>query len=195
LTEFARVPYTVWSHGRLVGETDLGFIDREGNHRTGYFYPSAFGEELIPIFNEPRRIMKELGSTSRACEPGTAKDDPEWVALHSAWEVAKEREQSLALELRDERGAVIPTELVGICDTDLTLELYPGHEHESDDEPLDPEVQAEIDLEISLLEEWRDDMQRERELLGLNDDEDEAEDTPLPRFQVQVLLVYEWAVP
>ena len=43
------MPYTIWSHGRLVGETDLGFDYDSGNCRAGNFFPTEFGETLMPI--------------------------------------------------------------------------------------------------------------------------------------------------
>jgi hypothetical protein len=189
LTE-SHVPYTVWSHGRLVGKTDLGFVLREGVHRTGHFFPTEFGESLVPIINEPRRLMKgrgELPPDSRT------SDDPAWIALASALEVAGERERALELELRDEHNVVIPTEDVSIRDMELTLELYPIDESDYDDVIITPEQQAEFDLEIEEMREWAQDMRRELELLGHRDIVDE--DAPFPRFQVQVSLVHEWSVP
>jgi hypothetical protein len=185
-----RVPYTIWSHGRLAGETDLGFILREGNHRTGHFFPTAFGQSLVPIINEPRRLIKALRGV-----PGDARssDDPAWIALHSAFEIAAERERALELELRDENGVVIPTEDVSIRDMDLTLELYPGDEEELDRVTITPEDQAEFDREMAEMREWAQDSARELELLGHRDAIDE--NAPLPRFQVQVFLVHEWSIP
>lgn len=182
--------YTVWSHGRLVGETDLGFILREGNHRSGHFYPTAFGESLVPIINEPRRLIKALGEVPRDAR---SSDDPAWTALDSAFEIAAERERALELELRDEHGVVIPTEDVGIRDMELTLELYPDDDEELDRVTVTPADQADFDREMQDMREWAQDMRRELELLGHRDVIDE--NAPLPRFQVQVFLVYEWAIP
>jgi hypothetical protein len=184
------VPYAVWSHGRLVGKTDLGFILREGNHRTGHFFPTEFGESLVPIFNEPRRLIKARGELPRDAR---TSDHPAWIALNSALEAACERERALELELRDEHDAVIPTEDIGIRDMDLTLELYPGDESDYDDVIITPEQQAEFELEIEEMQEWARDMRRELELLGQRDVVDA--EAPLPRFQVQVSLVHEWSVP
>jgi hypothetical protein len=184
------VPYTIWSHGRLVGETDLGFILREGNHRTGHFFPTAFGESLVPIINEPRRLIKALGEVARDARSG---DDPARIALDSAFEIAAERERALELELRDEKGVVIPTEDVSIRDMDLTLELYPGDEEELDRVMIAPEDQAELDREMAEMRAWAQDSRRELELLGLRDVVDE--NAPFPRFQAQVFLVHEWSIP
>lgn len=184
------MPYTIWSHGRLVGETDLGFILREGNHRTGNFFPTLFGESLVPIINEPRRLIKALGEAPRDAD---SSDDPAWIALDSAFEIAAERERALELELRDENGVVIPTEDVSIRDMDLTLELYPGDEDELGRVTITPEEQAEFDREMEEMREWAQDTRRELELLGRRDVIDE--NAPFSRFQVQVFLVDEWAIP
>jgi hypothetical protein len=184
------VRYTVWSQGRLVGETDLGFILREGNHRTGHFFPTPFGESLVPIINEPRRLIKALGELPR---DDRSSDDPAWTALDSAFEIAAERERALELELRDEHGVVIPTEDVSIRDMNLTLELYPLDEEELARLTISPEEQAEFDREMAEMQEWAQDQRRELELLGRRDVIDES--APFPRFQVQVFLVHEWAIP
>ncbi len=189
-TELSLVRYTIWSHGRLVGETDLGFILREGKHRTGHFFPTAFGESLVPIINEPRRLIKALGEVPRDAR---ADDDPAWTALDSAFEIAAEREQALALELRDEKGVVIATEDVSIRDMELTLELYPVDEEELARVVITPEEQAEFEREMEEMQEWAQDQRRELELLGYRDVIDE--NAPFPRFQVQVFLVHEWAIP
>jgi hypothetical protein len=43
------------------------------------------------------------------------------------------------------------------------------------------------------MQEWAQGVRRELELLGHRDVVDE--NAPLPRFQVQVTLTYEWAIP
>src|SRR3954464_13886064 len=88
----SHVKYTIWSHGRLIGTTDLGYILREGNHRTGDFFPSEFGKTLIPIINEPRRLVKALQEVPCGAR---CSDDPAWIALDSAFEIASERERAL----------------------------------------------------------------------------------------------------
>src|SRR5690349_422046 len=41
-------PYTLWSRGRLLGETDLGFIYRDNGFRCGWLHPTEIGERILP---------------------------------------------------------------------------------------------------------------------------------------------------
>ena len=41
--------YTLWSHGRLLGETELGYTRCMAKHRAGDFHPTEFGETMMPI--------------------------------------------------------------------------------------------------------------------------------------------------
>lgn len=41
--------YTVWSRGRQLGETDLGFAFRYNGLRCGWFHPTECGDRLLPI--------------------------------------------------------------------------------------------------------------------------------------------------
>ena len=184
--------YTIWCNGQLVGETDLGFIYREGNSRTGHFFPTTFGETLVPIINEPRRLTKALGQVPRSNERHVTSD-PEWIALQSALDAAYERKRSLVFELRDEQGTVIPTEDITIRDMELTLELYPGDDAALDDVKITPEEQGEFDRQIVEMREWAVEAAHELELLGHRDVVDQ--DAPFPRFQVMISLTHDWSIP
>jgi hypothetical protein len=43
------MPYTVWSRGRLVGESELAYAQAFPDMRMGDFQPSPVGETLLPI--------------------------------------------------------------------------------------------------------------------------------------------------
>src|SRR5690348_15855338 len=130
------MPYTIWSHGRLVGETDLGFDYDSDGYRGGSFFPREVGETLMPIIDVPRRLMAQIVRTGHR-GPIDPAADTEW----SAYEAATDREGALELQLRDPTGTVVPTDDIGIRDRQLLEELYPiddpdFEELEFDDEPF-----------------------------------------------------------
>ena len=179
--------YTIWSHGRLVGETDLGFEYGSGNFRAGNFFPTEFGETLMPIIAEPRRLMARM---ARTVEDGPIDPaaDTEWLA----YEAATDRESALELELRDPSGTVISTEDIGIRDSHLLEELYPIDELEFGDEPFDPELEASMDLDLALTHEWQPDDDSDDSTF---DAFDEHEEELLSRYHVVVFFPEDSAIP
>ncbi len=164
--------YTLWSRGRLLGETELGFIFRDLGCRCGWLHPTELGERLMAAATDvpPAMRMRWLIGADATARADLA--------------AALDREQALELQLRGPDGAVIATENIGIIDTHYLLSLAAaGHR---DEVLLDPEQEAEIE---ALLDFW-----------GGNDDtagfvtasEGESE---FPRYQIQVALVDPSSVP
>jgi hypothetical protein len=196
--------YTLWSHGRLLGETDLAFARCFEKHRMGWFHPNELGERLMPIIcgAKPaffalsdltrRLIPNPYGSQRRTWDLDTVlRTSTEYADLAAAYA----QEQGLALELRGPSGAVIPTEDIGIQDTEYLLSipdrcddvsLYDVEAGMTGDPELDEEMQAEID---EIVEEFKD-----REKWQGTADEDE-EESNLPRYQIQVHLINDADVP
>jgi hypothetical protein len=98
------------------------------------------------------------------------------------------------IELRDADGALIPTEDIGIQDTERLLALYPA---DDDVEPLfpedeDPELLASIQHDLELLEEHFE----YDDSLDLSPSDDATwEESRFPRYQIQVTLVDDASVP
>src|SRR5437867_5964465 len=126
--------YTVWSRGRLLGHTDLGYVRCLPRHRMGDFHPTEEGESLMPIatgvspayralhkvsmeiFGNAReeRTEGEYAACQRALRRTTEYADVEEAHVHC---------ESLRLELRGPNGAVIPTEWIAFQDTEYLLAL------------------------------------------------------------------------
>ena len=98
------------------------------------------------------------------------------------------------LELRSAKGTVIPTEDIGIQDTERLMALYPI---EDEPEPLFPdEEDAELEASIAHNLELLDQIEFDDELdFGASGDEPWQESSPLPRYQIQVHLVDDASVP
>ena len=166
--------YTLWSRGRLLGETDLGFIYRENRRRTGWFHPNAIGEQLMPTATGVAPAMR--------LEFTVGPD----ATLHADVIAAVDAEEALELELRGPHGMRIETESIGIIDTHYLLSI-PENDRVDDDEDIEltPEEQAEID---EIVAEW--DAARGDDAFLADDEEVE-----MPRYQIQVHLVDDRSVP
>ena len=167
--------YTLWSRGRLLGETDLGFIYRENGHRCGWFHPNEVGERLMPAATGVAPAMRlefKIGPDAEA---------------HADVLAAIDREEALELELRGPNGARIETESIAIIDTHYLLSL--GNDPEEEKkllEGLTPEEEAEIEAFVA---DWEADHPDWAESL------EPEEETEFPRYQIQVQLVDEHSVP
>ena len=162
---------TVWSRGRLLGETDLGFIFRENGFRCGWLHPTVLGDRFM---SAATGVAPALRTVSIIGPDATARAD-----LLSA----VDQEEALELQLRGPAGAVIATESIDIVDTQHLLSIAEGDLREN---AVDPEQEAEIE---TLLEEWGAD--RDPVNLQLSSDAE----TEFPRYQIQVRLVDRDAVP
>jgi hypothetical protein len=162
--------YTVWSRGRLVGETDLGFIFRGFNSRTGWFYPTDQGEKLVASATGVSPAMRMVWAIG---------PDP---TAEADLKAAVDAEERLELELRNPDGAVVETEDIGIIDTHYLLAI--GQSHEEEEPELTPEEQSEVDAvleDFSMIEDepWQ------------NSDEP----SEMPRYQISVRLRDPSAIP
>lgn len=191
------MPYTVCSRGQPIGSTELDFVRIGGPHRMGFFEPNDEGERVVALIAAPLPAMRERIRRTAIEGPGSREMSRDEAALLSAeMHEAAERERALALTLHREDGSLVPTESISFRDTQAYMEvgeLLMGDGPAWDDE----ELQREAEHDIQLLEES----------FGEDDDgypgfdlpepewlEDETP-TPWPRYQVQVELVDEEAIP
>jgi hypothetical protein len=195
------VQYTVWSGSRQIGVTDLGFRYREHGMRTGWFYPTAIGEPLMPeivdllIGDDVRFGRSDPIEPVEALGCDESEDACEDVA---AWD----------LRVRREDGSLVPTESVGIRDVGAYFARPPNREtwedeldeiFDFDDDPSEgwkragedertAELRRAIEHDRKIIEEVMAEMPQEDEP---GPDQDEA----LPRYQIFVLLSDPSAVP
>ena len=62
------MPYTIWSRGHLVGETNLDHTRVDPRQRSGDFLPTAFGETLIPPPEPDENLPADIHVTSSLFE-------------------------------------------------------------------------------------------------------------------------------
>src|SRR5919199_598978 len=152
--------YTLWSRGRLLGETDLGFVFRPKGFRCGWLYPTALGERLMPAATG---VAPALLTQWIVGPDPTARADVLSAVDH---------EEALELELRGPGGAVVTTDDIAIIDTHHLLSLARSDLGDEEDNALNPEEEAEIE---ALAEYWAEREAEDEEVLS----EDETE---FPRY-------------
>jgi hypothetical protein len=197
--------YTLWSHGRLLGGTDLAFARCFPKLRVGFFHPNDLGERLMPIACGVSPALHELSRLTRRLIPNRHVTrrrtwDLETV-LRSSTEYADvaaagAQEEGLELELRGPNGAVIPTESIGIRDTEYVmstdfsedLSLYDVEAGGMSDPDADAEMMAEVEeflAELEANEAWQ----------GSSEESGEEKPSIWARYQIMVTLLDEADVP
>ena len=164
--------YSLWSRGRLLGETDLGFIYRENRFRCDWLHPTEIGERILPAAAGVAPAMR----TEFMVGPD--------ATLHADVMAACDREEALELELRGPDGKRIETEDIGVRDTHYLMSI-PVNDYDDEDVKLTPEQEAEIEEFVAAWgEEHAADLDVEPE-----------EEIECPRYQLQVQLVDDRDVP
>lgn len=197
--------HTLWSRGRLLGSTELGYRHRPYRSRMGDFLPTELGEKLMPIatgvspavmqLSRVSRAMDGLGSNS-APSPAERLDRLRRTTEYADYAAAEAQSEALDLELRGPDGSIIATERIGIRDTQLPLSLDEdpfGDDWSSEDfGAFDPEREAALEKAIEADRALLDEMHE-----GFDDqyDWDESPDSDLPRYQIHVQLIDDKSVP
>jgi hypothetical protein len=195
--------YTVWSRGRLIGETDLGFAPLIALARSGSFHPNAEGERLMPVVASVSPAMRAYLHRNAVDASGNGFVLPELHGSTLFADLAEsfQRLESLDLELRREDGSVVPTACIGIQDTHWLRDLAeeetkPAAEQGAVQEPLVEGIEEleQFDADAlegdesprALIEDWTDDFpaawEAERRIR-------------FPRYQVHVELLRGDAIP
>jgi hypothetical protein len=169
----------------------------------GNFEPTEAGEKLIPRITEVNAAWRELGRARRAArelpedrEDRTVAGDVEVrAAIRQTTEyadvaAAQSHSDSLELELHGPNGGIVPTEWIGIQDTEQLLRL--ADELEDDEDWLsqmeaedDPALAAAIEHDQRIIDEWFefDEHGNPRRF-----EFDEERQSAFPRYQIHVQL-------
>ena len=191
------MPYTLWSHGRLLGESELDYRPLFARHRMGDFHPTDVGSRLMPIATGLSPAGIELSRRIRRSSGVQLFDDAvrrtsEYADLAAAADYC----EALALELRGPDGSLIPTEWIDVRDLEFLASLV----IEDDLEIGERNAESVDELDNDFSESWD-------ELLGgpdydahvfgreLENDDDWRTAEPPPRYQLQVMLRDDGAIP
>lgn len=162
----------VFSRGRLIGETDLGFVRIFDQCWSGWFHPTVDGERLMPQIVSTLPAMRAYLHRDAADPPasGTVRPEVDRSTLFADLAESFQHLQALGLELRREDGSVVPTADIGIQDTHQLLAMA---KTEHDDEEWE-------DGDDDLFDEWM---------------AEELDETRFPRYQIHVRLLHPNVVP
>lgn len=112
------MPYTLWSHDTLLGESDLDLPAPRPGMLLGAFRPTAAGLPVLPLFVEVTASALALGPMLE--REGLTRDrlgDALGAAIHEGvprtpegqrHAAARAAVDALGLTLRDDAGAVVP---------------------------------------------------------------------------------------
>ena len=119
------VPYTIASRGRPIGTTELDFFRLDGSTRSGWFLPNTFGETLMPTIALVLPAMCAFVNQDAKGEDGQGIVKPSFrrSSLFADLADALRGVEGLELTLHHEDGTLIPTEMIGLQDTERLLSL------------------------------------------------------------------------
>ena len=199
------MPYTLWSRGRLIGHTDLGFARFMPRMRMGWLHPTAEGERVMPIAVGMPPAMQAYVDRARGIDGDAIAVQAELDRSTEGADLAAafQHHEALELQLRREDGTVIRTEDIGVVDSHRLIELsrelrHRDHVEEWGDvgdlllEPSESELQLEEDMDhdAELIREMFEQSDGFREwAIGAVDE------TRFPRYQIQVELFDDAAIP
>lgn len=120
------MPFSLWSRGQLLGESDLELPTGDALHLTGPFRPTAAGVEAMPILTGVATALFGLAPMFEREglieeQPTEAKGEAVFDAFHGTDEGTRAMEAlrrfaALQLEVRDTEGQVLPTEAIMVHD-------------------------------------------------------------------------------
>jgi hypothetical protein len=150
--------FTLWSRGRLLGESDLGFVQIYSNMRMGWFHPSPQGEKLMAVLTGTGPALRKVGRLLRnpirtAMRQPSDRDEGEWpkdirrTTAYADLASSIDELESMELELRDESGQRVQTDHVGVEDMEFKLSFISKRDRRrlgiDDDKPWRTEEKRE----------------------------------------------------
>lgn len=111
--------YTVMSRGRALGVTNLEFVRYDPRIRSGWFHPNALGERVMPVIAAVLPAVCRVVEASESTGGGAITRTTEFSDLVESLQHV----ETLALQLRAEDGSIVPTDLLGLQDTERLLAL------------------------------------------------------------------------
>jgi hypothetical protein len=136
--------YSLWSHERLLGHTDLDIPCVTSHFMQGFIDPTQEGSKLLP----------RATGVPRASSAGLVRNlsETEQRGRRAEFRAACSAREALDLELRLEDGTVFPCDFIRVYDL---RDDWLADESLDDDEPLDPEIEAEIEADVEAWDEER----------------------------------------
>ena len=203
--------YTICSRGVPIGVSDLSFVRIGGPNRSGFFFPNADGERLLPQLVSVLPAMRAWLHRDVPVDGQPSVAQPHFLgsSLFADLAEAFHHLATQELTLHREDGTMIPTEMIGIQDTEQLRSLAEW------EDTIEPEA-ADDDTPFYRIE-FNDDVDEETRQAFLRDLEEatnellleesdpwdtseclldlEYEEVEFPRYQVHLRVIDERDVP
>ena len=182
--------YTLWSHGELLGESELDYVRVFPHLRTGDLQVTPRGLIAIERLTQTRA---DCYYTARRLKNGKSRgtnDTSDEKTFFADLAAEHDQHEALALELHAPDGSVIATESITVTDTDYLRAIG----SEPDEEDASPPVVAWEGVldsdDLAALEHQLEEFEEDHPPWAQPATERES-----VRFQVSVTLKDEWAIP
>lgn len=134
------MPFTLFHHGLVIGETDFEFKPLKPSQRAGVFRPTQYGLTVLPLVTGMlaasmalTQLAKQRGLQRRATKPEAVLDLLGNTAEGQLFiECAKAIEQ---LELRDPSGQGLTVESIAISDLHELMTIAASRDGRAIEEP------------------------------------------------------------
>lgn len=202
--------YTLWSHGRLLGESPLDVARCLPRLRVGELSTTPVGLALLARVTDTRSDALFAAQKLHRAEPspeaaGGVHATPHYATISADLTAAGDYLDALALELRRPDGSIVPTEQIDVTDTEFLVAFGALEDEPPADSPDEAETEGE---------EFRVSFDPETDIDDPDDDAGDedlfADPDPLgpglgdwrerplrafPRFQLHVTLFDDAALP
>lgn len=117
--------FTVVRRGQAIGVTDLGFQSLGGRSRSGDFHPNEQGEAVMPDVACTLPSIRAFLHRDVCTDDGKSIVQPEFIGSRLFADIAEALQHTgrHELTLHDESGAIVPTDLIAIQDTESERSL------------------------------------------------------------------------
>lgn len=139
--------YTLWSHGRLLGESPLDFVRCLPRLRVGDLSTTPLGLALLARVTDTRSDALFAAQKLHRAEPspeagGGVHATPHYATISADLTAAGDYLDALALEVRRPDGSIVPTEQIDVTDTEF-LVAFGAVEDEPADSPDEADTEGE----------------------------------------------------
>ena len=192
--------FTIASKGRPIGTTDLEFLRIGGPIRSGYFYPAAEADQMLPLIASTLPAVRAYLHRNVTDSDGRRMVQPHLLGSSLFADIAEDIQRSVSFDLTLHRAddSLVPTYVIAIQDTDpacssFTYEkgLLQGRLCEMDDWVHGVDVDFHDDGEFPGIVAFRVD-KATGEVYPFTPDIDVPE---FPRYQVHVVLIDDRLIP
>jgi len=182
--------YTLWSHGELLGESELDYVRVFPHLRTGDLQLTPKGLIAIERLTQTHADSYYGAQRLNREKLRDTVDPSDEKTLLADLAAEYDQYEALALELRAPNGSVIATETIHITDTDY-LQAIAKERGEEDELPTDGASEDDLDSDdLAAMAEQVEEFEEDHPLWIQPAPEREP-----ARFQISVTLKDEWAVP